>query len=133
MNKNIIVVVLVVLLIAVIGWGWSLQQGKAKLQGQIKTLGNEKGALQTKINKSLAYAEALDILFDPARQQSGLQARYNLSQTEIVAKLTDKVKATGDSKLQNDLEIIKQGGIESETTTISFMGDAVSAIVDILK
>jgi Tfp pilus assembly protein PilO len=133
MNKNIIVVVLVVLLIAVIGWGWSLQQGKAKLQSQINTLENEKGVLQSKINKSLAYAEALDILFDPARQQLGLQGRYNLSQTEMVSKITDLIKATGNSKLQDDLETIKQGGIESETTTVSFMGDAVSAIVDNLK
>ena len=134
MSKNIIVVVLVVLLIAVIGWGWSLQQGKAKLQGQIQRLDNEKGALQTKINKGLAYAETLDILFDPARAQGGLPTRYNLSsEEETISKLSDKVKATGDSKLQDYLNIMKEGGDEASTATVSFMYYTPAAIVDILK
>jgi hypothetical protein len=133
MNKNI-VLVLIVLLIAVIGWGWSLQQGKAKLQGQIQTLESGKGVLQSKINKGLAYAESLDILFDPARAQAGLPTRYNLSsETEILSKLTDKIKATGDNKLQGYLDIMKQGGNEASTSTVSFMYYTPSAIVDILK
>jgi len=133
MNKNIIAVVLAVLLIAVIGWGWSLQQGKAKLQGQIKTLENEKGALQSKIEKGLTYAESLDIIFDPARERAGLPTRQNLSETEMLSKLTETIKAIGDSKLQDDLDIIKQGGNEAGMAIISFMEHAVSAIVDTLK
>jgi Tfp pilus assembly protein PilO len=134
MNKNIIVVVLVVLLIAVIGWGWSLQQGKATLQGQIKTLENEKGALQSKIKKGLGYAESLDVLFDAARAQGGLPTRYNFSsETEILSKLTDTIKATGDSKLQDYLNIMKQGGNAASTATVSFMYYTPSAIVDTLK
>jgi Tfp pilus assembly protein PilO len=133
MNKNI-VLILVVLLIAVIGWGWSLQQGKAKLQSQIQKLENEKGILQSKTEKGLAYAESLDILFDPARQQAGLPTRYNLSsETEILSKLTDTIKATGDSKLQSYLDIMKLGGNEASTATVSFMYYTPSAIVDTLK
>ena len=133
MSKNIIIVVLVALLIASVGWGWSLQQGKAKLQGQIKTLESEKVVLQSKIEKGLAYAESLDILFDPARKQAGVPTRQNISEEEWLLGLTEATKTTSDSKLQGNLNTIKQGGNEASAATVLFMEHAVSAIVDALK
>jgi hypothetical protein len=126
MNKNISVLVLVILLVASIVWAWTLKEGNAKLV-------SEKTALQTKIDKSLAYAESLDILFDPGRAQAGLSTRYNLSETETLTKLTDKVQATGDSELQTTLNTLKAGGAGATAASVHFMEYAVSAIVDTLK
>ena len=133
MNKNIIIVVLVVLLIASIGWVLSLQQGKAKLQGQIKTLESEKTVLQTKIDKGLVYAKSLDLLFEPVRRQAGIPIRQNLSEEEWLLGLTEATKATADSKLQNNLNDIKKGGDAGTIATVLFMEHAVSAIVDTFK
>ncbi|PIS39474.1 MAG: hypothetical protein COT33_01770 [Candidatus Nealsonbacteria bacterium CG08_land_8_20_14_0_20_38_20] len=133
MNKNIIIVVLVVLLIASIGWVLSLQQGKAKLQGQIKTLESEKTVLQTKIDKGLVYAKSLDLLFEPVRRQAGIPIRQNLSEEEWLLGLIEATKATADSKLQNNLNDIKKGGDTASIATVLFMEHAVSAIVDTFK
>ena len=134
MNKNnIIVVVLLVLLIAAIGGGWFFWQGKAKLQGEVKALESEKVALQNKIEKGLAYAESLDILLEPARKQAGLPVKQDLSEEELLLKLTDAIQATADSKLQENLATMKKGGNAAQTATISFMEHTVSAIVDTLK
>jgi len=133
MNKNIIIVALVILLIASIGWGWVLQQGKATLQGKIKTLETEKTALQTKIDKGLIYAKSLDLLFDPVREQADIPTRQNLSEEEWLLGLTEATKATADSKLQNNLNDIKKGGDAGTIATVLFMEHAVSAIVDTFK
>ena len=134
MNKNnIIVVVLLVLLVASIGGGYFFWQGKAKLQGEVKTLEGEKVALQSKIEKGLAYARALDLLLDPARKQVGMPVKQELSETDLLLKLTDAIKATADSKLQDNLATMKEGGNAAQTATISFMEHTASAIVDTLK
>jgi len=132
-KNNIIVVVLLVLLIAAIGGGWFFWQGKAKLQGEVKALESEKVALQNKIEKGLAYAESLDILLEPARKQAGLPVKQDLSEEELLLKLTDAIQATADSKLQENLATMKKGGNAAQTATISFMEHTVSAIVDTLK
>ena len=133
MNKNIIVVVLVVLLIAVIGWGWFLQQGKAKLQGQIQTLESEKVALQNKIEKGLVYAEALDTLLEPVRKQAGFPTRQNLSDIEWLSALTEATESTADTQLQSNVNDITGGGDTASMATVSFMEHTASAIVDALK
>jgi len=134
MNKNIIVVVvLVILLVASVGWGWYSYQGNSKLQDKVKALESEKTTLQGKIEKGLAYAESLDILLDPARKQVGLPVKQNFSETELLSKLEERIKATGDSQLQSDLDTMKKGGNAATTASISFMARATSAIVDTLK
>src|SRR3989344_7230642 len=110
MNKNITIAVLVVLLIVVVGWGWSLQLGKTELQGQITALDGKKEVLQSKVEKSLAYAEALDSLLEPARKQAGLPTRKQFSEADWFLAFTEATKATADSELQIDLNDIKAGG-----------------------
>lgn len=134
MNKNnIIVVVLVVLLIASIGGGWFLWQGKAKLQGEVETLEGERIALQSKIEKGLAYAKSLDILLEPARKQAGLPVKRDLSEEELLLELTDAIEATADSQLQDNLDDMKKGGNAASEATILFMEHTASAIVDTLE
>ncbi len=133
MNKKIIIAVLVVLLIAVIGWGWSLQQGKAELESQITTLSGENEALQNKIEKGLVYAKALDSLLEPAREQAGLPTRQQFSDVDWLLAFTEATKATTDSELQTDLNDIKVGGDAASRATILYMDRVVSTIVDVLK
>ena len=133
MKNNLIIVVLVVLLIVSIGWGYYSYQGKTKLQNQITTLEGEKTTLQNKIGKGLVYAKSLDLLFEPVRKQAGLPTKQNLSDIEWLSKITDATKATGDSKLQSNLDDIKKGGTEAQMGTVLFMENAVSAIADALK
>ena len=136
MDKNIIIgvfVVLVVLLIAVICWGWSLQQGKTELESQIQTLENENVVLQSKIEKGLIYAEALDTLLEPVRREAGLPTRQNLSDIEWLSALTEKTNSTADAQLQSNVNDIQGGGDAGSMATVLFMEHAVSAIVDSLK
>jgi len=146
--KNTLVIVLVVLLVVAVGAAVyffitvQILSDKLKLAGdssynmnlEIQTLKKDNGLLKEKVAKGLAYAESLDMLFDPARAQGDLPTRYNFSsETEILSKLTDEIEATGDSKLQDYLNIIKQGGNAASATTTSFMYYIPSAIVDTLK
>lgn len=135
MNKNdtVVIVVLVVLLIVGLGWGWLSWQGKVKLQREVKTLDSENLALQNKIEKGLAYAESLDLLLEPARKQAGLPVKEDLSDEELLLKLTDAIEATADSKLQDNLAAMKKGGSAAQAATILFMEHVASAIVDTLK
>ena len=135
MNKNdtVVIIVLAVLLIVSIGWGLLCWQGKVKLQEEVKTLESEKFILQNKIEKGLAYANSLDLLLEPARKQAGFPVKEDLSEEELLLKLTDAIEATADSKLQDNLATMKKGGSAAQEATILFMEHVVSAIVDILK
>jgi len=131
MSKNIIISILAVLLVIGVGW---LYLGKTKLQGQIKTLESEKVVLQSKIEKSFAYAKSLDLLFEPGRMQAGIPTRQNFSNDkQWLSALTEATKATADDKLQNNLNDIKKGGDTASKATVLFMDHAVSAMADILK
>lgn len=124
MNKNIIIVVLIIILVASVGW---VYLGKTKLQDRIKTL-------ETKVEKSLAYAKSLDLLFEPGRKQAGIPTRQNFSNdVDWISGLTEATKATADDKLQKNLEDIKKGGNASSAATVLFMERAVSMIADTLK
>ncbi|MCL5011005.1 MAG: hypothetical protein M1127_02235 [Patescibacteria group bacterium] len=119
------------MLVAVAGWG---VYSYTKSQSEIKTLESAKVVLQSKVEKGLAYAQALDLLLDPARKQAGLQTKQpNFSETELLAGLEEAIKATDDSKLQDNLVTMKKGGDAASMATILFMEHSVSAIVDTLK
>ena len=141
MNKNIIIAVLAVLLILSAGCSLYLylQQGNATSEeGKVQTISNEnnekaKADLQKKIDKGLVYAKALDLLLEPARKQSGIPTRQNLSDIEWITELTKATKETADVKLLNGLNGITEGGDSSQMASILFMEYSASSIVDVLK
>ena len=51
----------------------------------------------------------------------------------MLLELTEAIKATADSKLQDNLDDMKKGGSEASVATVLFMEHTVSAIVDTLK
>jgi hypothetical protein len=138
MNKNIIIIiVLAVLLVISIGFGiYSFQKntkGIEPSQAQITILEQEKEVLQQKVNKGLAYAKSLDLLYEPMRKQMNLTTRYSLTDVEWVSEFSKVTKAIGDDTLNYLLKDIMEGGVTSEKATVRFMERATSAIIDVLK
>jgi len=137
MKNNIIVLILAVLLIISIGFGvYSFQKSvklEKLLQTKVQTLEGEKGALQQKLDKGLAYAESLDLLYEPVRKGMGLPTRYNISDVEWVSEFSRVTKAVGDDTLDGLLQEIQAGGSEASMATVRFMERAISGIADSLK
>ena len=137
MNKNIIIAVLIILLVISVGFGiYSFQKntkGTEPSQAQFTTSEQEKEILQQKIDKGLAYAKSLDLLYEPMRKQMSLTTRYSLTDIEWVTEFSKTTKAVRDDTLNYLLKDIMEGGTTSEKATVRFMERAVSAIVDILK
>jgi len=137
MNKNVIIAVLVVLLVISVGFGvYSFQKstkGTGSSQAQFATSEQEKEVLQEKIDKGLAYAKSLDLLYEPMRKQMNLTTKYSLTDVEWVSEFSKVTKAVKDDTLNYLLKDIMDGGATGEKATIRFMERAVSAIMDVLK
>ena len=135
--KKGIVVILVVLLIISIGFGiYSFQKSvktEKSLQVQIDTLTGENGALRQKIAQGLAYAKALDVLYEPVRKQMSLPTRYNLSDMEWMSEFSNTTKAAGDDTLSYLFQDIQKGGSASEMATVRFIERVAVLITDLFK
>jgi len=126
MFKDIIIVVLLILLMAFVGVGFYLYRINPTFyqipnNDRIESLEGQNQWLGEKVEKSTAYAAALDLIMEPTRQQIDLATKKDITNAEWLSQMSAATDFTGDSILK---------GIFQKFTTSSVPKDASDAVME---
>lgn len=137
MKTNYIIVASILIAIIGVGTGiyfWTLNKSLkfslATAESQIQILKNEKNIPETKVGKSLAYAEYLDVLLGGAWKDAGLPLRFQLSDVDNFVELKNRTKSLNDGQLDDYLKKIETG---NNAAVVQAMYYIIGKIEDSLK
>lgn len=102
---------------------------------KIQGLENQNQGLNGKVEKSLAYAIALDLIMEPTRQQTGLSTKKQITNSEWLNQMSTATNNTGDSVLKGIFQrfTVSAGGNDASGAVIEFTDYTIKAVLNNLQ
>jgi len=131
MNQKIVIILICCLLVLSAGANIYFIQSNARekmtLQSEIQTMKKANEVLADKINKAKTYANSLDLLFEPARKEGGIPTRRGeLNEVKWMNDISNAVKATNDSGLENALNDLFKGNQQAMNTLMYYSAGVIA-------